>query len=81
MTAPRILVVEDECIVALHLRQQLLMLGYDVPATVASGDQALREVEAAPPDLVLMDINLEGALDGIDTAARILATCRIPVST
>jgi signal transduction histidine kinase len=79
VTAPRILVVEDERIVALHLRQQLINLGYEVPATVASGDQALREVAAFPPDLVLMDINLEGVLDGIETTARIRATRPVPV--
>jgi signal transduction histidine kinase len=79
MPAPRILVVEDERIVALHLRQQLINLGYEVPVTVASGDLALREVEASPPDLVLMDINLEGAMDGIATAARIPRAWHIPV--
>ncbi len=79
MTAPRILVVEDEVIVALHLRQQLKKLGYDTPAAAASGDQALREIEAARPDLVLMDINIKGKIDGIATASRIPAELRIPV--
>src|SRR3954452_9753557 len=79
MTVPRILVVEDERIVALHLRQQLMKLGYEVPAAAASGDQALREIETVRPDLVLMDINIKGELDGIATASRIPRDRHIPV--
>ena len=79
MTAPRILVVEDEAIVALHLRQQLKKFGYNVPAAAASGEQALREIETARPDLVLMDINIKGKMDGIATASRIPPDLRIPV--
>lgn len=79
MTTPRILVVEDERIIALHLRQQLIDLGYDVPQAVATGDEALRGIEAARPDLILMDINLKGRLDGIATAAAIPPDYHIPV--
>ncbi|MEA2754545.1 MAG: hypothetical protein QOJ54_834 [Aliidongia sp.] len=79
MTGARIMVVEDERIVALHLRQQLMKLGYDVPAPVSSGEQALRQVEALKPQLILMDIHIDGAIDGIETAARIPADSHIPV--
>jgi len=79
MAAPRILVVEDERIIALHLRQQLTKLGYDVPNAVSTGDHALRRIEQARPDLVLMDINLRGKMDGIATAALIPPAYRIPV--
>jgi signal transduction histidine kinase len=79
MTAPRILVVEDERVIALHLRQQLTKLGYDVPHTVSTGDHALRRIEEALPDLILMDINLKGRMDGITTAAAIPAAYRIPI--
>jgi CheY-like chemotaxis protein len=79
MTAPRILVVEDERIIALHLRQRLTDLGYDVPNAVSTGDQALRKIQESPPDLILMDINLKGKLDGIATAAAIPPEYRIPV--
>ncbi len=79
MAPARILVVEDERIIALHLRQQLTSLGYDVPIVVTSGDQALRRIEEAPPDLVLMDINLGGQMDGIATAAAIPPGYHIPV--
>jgi signal transduction histidine kinase len=73
------MLVEDERIVALHLQQQLAQFGYDVVASVASGEQALQKVEELRPDLILMDINIEGGMDGIETAARIPATYYIPV--
>jgi signal transduction histidine kinase len=79
VTGAKIMVVEDERIVALHLRQQLLKLGYDVPAPIASGELALRELEHLHPDLVLMDIHIEGQFDGIETAARIPQQHHIPV--
>jgi len=79
MPAPRILVVEDEPIIAIDLWDQLTRLGYDVPDPVANGDHALRAIEEARPDLILMDINIQGHLDGIATAARIPPAYRIPV--
>jgi signal transduction histidine kinase len=79
MPAPRILVVEDESVVALDLWDQLTKLGYDVPDPVANGDHALRAIEDQRPDLILMDINIEGHLDGIATAARIPPSYRIPI--
>jgi len=79
MQTPRILVVEDERIVALHLRQQLIKLGYEVPGAAVTGDQALRGIEESRPDLVLMDIHIKGAMDGIATASRIPPAYRIPV--
>ena len=54
-------------------------LGYEVPGLAASGEQALRLVAAARPDLILMDIHIEGDLDGIETAARLPADDHIPV--
>lgn len=79
MQSCRILVVEDERIVALNLQQRLNKLGYDVPAIVASGDDALREIRDLHPDLVLMDINIEGSMDGIETAQKIPSELDIPV--
>jgi signal transduction histidine kinase len=79
MTAPRILIVEDERIIALNMRHQLTKLGYDVPNAVSTGDHALRRIEEAVPDLVLMDINLKGELDGIATATAIRQTSVIPI--
>jgi signal transduction histidine kinase len=79
MPNARILVVEDERIVALHLQVMLQGLGYEVVANVANGEQALQTIEETPPDLVLMDIHIEGEIDGIETAARIPASHHIPV--
>ena len=79
MVKCRILVVEDERIVALHLQQRLTKLGYEVPAIVASGEQALEKMRSLQPDLVLMDINIEGAMDGIETASHIPDELDIPV--
>ncbi len=75
----KVLVVEDERIVALHLRQQLTRLGYDVVAVASDGGQALRQVRECHPDVVLMDIHLEGDTDGIETASEIRALFQTPV--
>jgi signal transduction histidine kinase len=79
MIVSKIIAVEDERIVALHLEQQLLNLGYEVPAVVSSGARALEAIAAFGPDLVLMDIHIEGDMDGIETAARIPAELGIPI--
>ncbi len=76
---PRIMVVEDERISALNICRKLTRLGYRTPVAVASGAAALRAIEAARPDLVLMDIRIEGAIDGMQTAALIPPEYRIPV--
>ena len=79
MTFGRIMVVEDERIVALDLRKQLSNLGYNVVALAASGQTAIEKAQLTKPDLVLMDINLEGDIDGIDTAKALWEQLRIPV--
>jgi two-component system cell cycle sensor histidine kinase/response regulator CckA len=68
-----ILVVEDERVVARDIEESLLRMGYDVVGTAASAAECLERAESHRPDLVLMDIRIEGALDGIETA-RILRT-------
>ena len=79
MISARIMVVEDERIVALNLKRKLMHLGYEVPAFAISGDQALEKVKEARPDIILMDINIDGDIDGIDTAARIPQELHVPV--
>jgi len=64
----KILIVEDESIVALDLRQKLEQFGLEVVGQAASADEALTMVEGAQPDLALMDINIQGSIDGIQTA-------------
>jgi signal transduction histidine kinase len=79
MEQARIMVVEDEGIVAWHLAQQLQDMGHTVPAVVSSGAEAVQQAAALHPDLVLMDIHLRGEIDGIEAAARIRAQGDIPV--
>ncbi|NDV28890.1 HD domain-containing phosphohydrolase [Desulfovibrio sp. JC010] len=76
---PRIMVVEDEAIVSLDIQGRLKALGYHVAGLASSGEQAVQEVKECNPDLILMDIMLEGEMDGIDTAAMINRTQSIPI--
>ena len=66
--APRVLIVEDERIVAADLQRLLRELGYDAYACAASASRALQLAAQNPPELVLADIRIEGPVDGIDTA-------------
>ncbi len=75
----KILIVEDDGIVARHIQNSLSRLGFDVVGVVASGEEAVAQARVAVPDLVLMDIDLEGPLDGIETASRIHQSQNIPV--
>jgi len=80
MTQKLILVVEDEGLIALHLMEILTNAGYRVLEPVASGEEALRQLGNSPrPDLILMDITLDGSLDGIETTRKIRKMCTIPV--
>ena len=76
---PKILVVEDERIVAEDVRRSLLNMGYSVPAIVSSGEEALTIAKEETPDLVLMDIVLKGDMDGIEAAEHIYSHYNIPV--
>lgn len=75
----RIMIVEDERIVALDVRAMVRRLGHEVCAMTGSGEEALRLLPGAGPDLILMDIMLEGELDGVETTRRIRSNRRIPV--
>jgi len=74
-----ILVVEDEAIVAEDLSQKLVRLGYSVSGVTASGAESLALARERRPDLVLMDIRLEGPMDGVEAAQVIRRECDIPV--
>ncbi len=77
--ADKILIVEDERITAEDLAEVLKDLGYQVSAVVSSGEEALREAERNPPDLVLMDIRIKGDLDGTETARILRDRFDVPV--
>ena len=73
-----IFLVEDESIVALDLKNNLERLGYSVIGNVPSGEEALELLKNLRPDLIIMDIKLQGTLDGIDTAAILNKHYQIP---
>lgn len=75
----RILVVEDEAVIALRLQKRLKEMGYDVPDIAYSGEDAVEKAGRLRPDLVLMDIMLPGKLDGIEAAKIVKAEFDIPV--
>ncbi len=79
MTSARILIVEDESIIAYDLKENLLHLGYQVTGMAGSGEEALSLVEKEPPDLVLMDIKLKGQMNGIEAADKTHTLYHIPV--
>lgn len=79
MNAKRILVVEDEVIVAEDIAFRLRRLGYAVSGIVFQGEEAIHHCQTNHPDLVLMDIVLKGAVDGIEAAQIIRDTCQIPI--
>ncbi len=74
-----ILIVEDEPIIAADLRRSIQKMGYSVAGTVESGQEAIEKVRAGQPDLLLMDIQLEGDLDGIETVKIIQRDYSVPV--
>jgi len=75
----RLLIVEDEGIVALNIQNRLQGLGYSVVATVSSGEEAIQVAGETRPDLILMDIKLDGKVDGIEAAAEIHRLFHLPV--
>jgi len=79
LNGKQILVVEDEIITGMDLQKRLKNMGYNVPVVVSSGEEAIKKVKENNPDLVLMDINLDGEIDGIEAASRIHSFSDIPV--
>ena len=75
----RILIVEDEPIIAADLADRLLDMGFDIAGQCETGEEALALVQHRPPDLILMDIQLAGPLDGIETARKIMEQRPTPV--
>lgn len=79
MADEKILIVEDERILALGLKKKLQKLGFNVTNTVSSGEDAVKSVKENKPDLILMDIVLQGEIDGIDAAKMIINMHNIPI--
>jgi PAS domain S-box-containing protein len=75
----RVLIVEDKRVVARDVGEHLTRLGYSVAGVTASGEEAVRLAEGLRPDLVLMDIRLEGDTDGVEAARQIRERLGLPV--
>jgi PAS domain S-box-containing protein len=78
MTQTRILIVEDEIIVARNIQKRLQSLGYIISAITSSGEKAVQKAAETRPDLVLMDIKLKGKMDGVEAARQIRTRLDIP---
>lgn len=79
MNEKKVLIVEDESVVALMLEESLSRIGYHVVGVTARGEDAVRIAGERKPDVVIMDINLKGTMDGISAADMILCKLDIPV--
>ena len=75
----RILIVEDDMIIAANISLQLTNLGYEVTGLVTRGEEAVIHAISNKPDIILLDINLKGDLDGISAALKIQETQNIPI--
>lgn len=79
MAKARIMVVEDESIIAMEIQERLRTMGHEVCAAASTGEGAIRNAEETHPDLVLMDIMLKGGMDGIEAAGHIRARLNVPL--
>ncbi len=73
------MVVEDEGVVSIDIRNMLKKAGYGIAAVAFQGEEAVHKAEITKPDLVLMDIGLKGEIDGIEAAKKIRELFHIPV--
>lgn len=78
-TPARILVVEDGLIMARDIERRLMTMGYRIAGVAATGEDAVRKAHDTCPDLVLMDVNLKGPIDGIQAAQQIRNVADIPI--
>jgi CheY-like chemotaxis protein len=79
MNKKRIMIVEDEAIVAADLQSQLTSLGYEITGLTRTGEESIGGALQWKPDLVLMDVHLAGKMDGTEAAAQIRAQIKVPI--
>lgn len=75
----KILIVEDEAISAIMMTEHFKKSGFSDIESASTGDEAVKMAQGEKPDVIFMDIRLAGAMDGIDTANKILSTHDIPI--
>src|SRR4030095_3642610 len=80
MSNPKItiLVVEDEALIAIDIKEKLMELGFSVPMTIDNGSDAIKYAGGIKPDIIMMDIVLKGEMDGIEAAKQIKEKFNIP---
>ncbi|WP_284652016.1 LytR/AlgR family response regulator transcription factor [Flavobacterium terrisoli] len=78
-TTQSVLIVEDEMIIAANIAMQLNNLGYQVNGIIPRAEEVLPHIKQQVPDILLMDINLKGEMDGIELASLIRAEYKIPI--
>ena len=76
---PKILIVEDEMIIAADISMQLTKVGYEIIGMCTSGEDAIGFIERNPPEIILMDVILKGEMNGIETAQHIQDHHSIPL--
>lgn len=79
MSKNKILIVEDEPLIAEDIAEQLQLLGYEITGLVSYGEKVIDAVQSTTPDLIIMDIHLKGQMDGISAAAAVKQHCSCPV--
>ncbi|HTX61198.1 MAG TPA: response regulator, partial [Methanobacterium sp.] len=79
MSKAGVLIVEDEAITALEIRNVIESSDYEVLSVVHSGEEAIKQALTLKPDLILMDIILQGDMDGVDAARKIKEFLDIPI--
>ena len=75
----KVLIVEDEAIFAMSMQRVLIKSGYDVSEPVSSGEEAVKRTNEEKPDLVIMDVMLDGRIDGIEAAMDIRSLHDMPI--
>ena len=78
MAKTKVMIVEDEIIIAVDLRNELQNLGYSICSFASSAEKAIKTAEQEKPDVVLMDIRLKGEMDGFEAAREIHSRYGIP---
>ncbi|MGB7250962.1 MAG: response regulator [Phormidesmis sp.] len=79
ISATKVMVVEDESVISLDIKNSLTKLGYTVSGVAASGEVALMKIQNNRPDLILMDIHLKGEMSGIDVSEKVKSDFGIPI--
>lgn len=78
-TVTKILIVEDEMLIAANISLELTSMGYEIMGIIPRGEEALLHIRETQPDILLLDINLKGKLDGIDVATEMQKDFDIPI--